>query len=110
MGHERWDVDEVPLAGLGNKLQPIAPPQAGNSVYHVDDALEVSVMVGAGFGFGLNGDCAGPEFCGAGALGRYSGTPLHPESLCRAIVQLIVTDDPYTAGSPPAGALSHGAL
>ena len=60
------DVDEVSGAGFVDELEAIAPTEAGAASDDVDDGFEVSVMVGAGFGVGVDDDRAGPEFLGSG--------------------------------------------
>src|SRR5882724_6115349 len=107
MRNKRGNVNEVALSGFGHKLQPVAPPQPGYAIDHVDHAFEVAVVVGTGLGLGINGDSAGPKLCCASALGRHCGTPLHPQSLCCAVIQLVAANDPHTIRSPSLGSFTH---
>ncbi len=65
------------------------------------------MVMGACPGFGINGHSTGPKLVRTGALCRNCGASLHPESLGRAIVQLVAADDAHTVRSPTAGAFSH---
>src|SRR5215510_16470195 len=62
---DKWrHIDKIPRPSLGDVLQMIAPTHAGPAIHHIDDTLQVSVMVGACFGVGMNGDSTGPQLTG----------------------------------------------
>ena len=77
------NVDEIAGAGFVDELKVVAPAEAGAAADDVDDGFEFTVMVGAGFGVGMDNDGASPEFLragfrmgdgfGAGHAGRLEG-------------------------------------
>jgi hypothetical protein len=67
MGDVGRDVDEVAGAGFVDEFEVIAPAETGATADDVDYGFEFAVMVGAGFGVGMDDDGAGPEFLRADA-------------------------------------------
>jgi hypothetical protein len=53
--------DEVAGLGFGDKLQALAPPHARPALEHVDDALQVAVVVRARLGVGVDCHRAHPQ-------------------------------------------------
>jgi hypothetical protein len=62
MGEIGRDVDEVAGAGFVDEFEVIAPAETGAAADDVDYGFEFAVMVGAGFGVGMDDHRAGPEF------------------------------------------------
>ena len=63
MGHVGRHEDEVAGAGLGHELEPLAPAHARLTAHDVDHALELAVMVGAGFRVGWIVTVPAHSFC-----------------------------------------------
>jgi hypothetical protein len=106
MGDERGHEDEVARPGLGGELQPLAPAHPSPALHHVDDALELAVMVGAGLRVRVDHDGAGPQLPGAGGGGRDRCGPVHPGRLGGVGVQIARADHPHAVELPP-GRLFH---
>lgn len=93
VGDVGWDVDEIAGAGFVDEFEVVSPAEAGAAAYDVNDGFEFAVMVGAGFGVGMNGDRAGPEFSGADfGVGDGFGAG-HAGSLEGVGIELAVADD-----------------
>src|SRR4030095_5623164 len=60
-------IDKIPRPGLGDVLQMITPTHAGTAIHHINDTLQVPMMVRACFRMGMNGDSAGPQLTGPSA-------------------------------------------
>src|SRR5262245_46543921 len=58
---------ETPRTGLGGEFQPLAPTHARHAAHHVDDALELAVVMCPGLGVGTNIHGACPNLLGAHA-------------------------------------------
>jgi len=108
VGHEGWDVDEVADIGFGDVFEFFAPAHAGASTEHIDDAFEFAVVVGAGFGIGLDIDGARPEFLGAGFGVVDGGGAGHARGLGGVGIELAAADD-ADAVIAPVGRVGHGA-
>src|SRR6202011_4031286 len=78
-----------------------APAHAGPSGDDVNDAFEVTVMVGSGLGVGLDPDGAGPELFSPSHRVRNRGRAIHPRSLRRVRVEVARFDDPHPIEFPP---------
>jgi hypothetical protein len=78
MRHVGRDENEIAGIGFRHKLQMLAPAHPGLAFHHIDDALEVTVMMRAGFGVGFDGHGACPQFLRAdpGEIDR--GLAIHP--------------------------------
>jgi hypothetical protein len=64
MRHERWNVDEVARARVGGELAGCRTA-SGPAGDYVDHAFDVAVMMGAGFGVGMDDDSLCPQLFGA---------------------------------------------
>src|SRR5580698_6950106 len=53
VGDEWRDIDKVTRPGFFDELEPIAPAHASSPADNVQHSLDISVMMGAGFGIGL---------------------------------------------------------
>ena len=71
----------------------LAPSHPRPALDHVDDALEVTVMMRAGLGVGLDGDGARPQFLrtGAGEIDR--GLAVHAGGRGHVGVELVAGND-----------------
>src|SRR5262249_9757990 len=107
MRHVRRHVNEVALTGFGNEFEAIAPAQPRDSPDHVDDTFQITMMVSAGFGLGIDGDSTGPKLGCSSALGRYGSTPVHPQSLGRPVIQFVAANYPHAVRSPPIRGFIH---
>ena len=67
MRHIRWHEDKIPRTRLSRELEFLAPTHAGFAFDDVDDGFQVAVVVGAGFGVGVDVHCAGPDLLGSRA-------------------------------------------
>src|SRR5215212_8474940 len=66
MGNERRHIDEVARPGFGYELEALSPPHPRPTVYHVDHALQFSMVMGAGFGVRMDRDGTRPQLVCAG--------------------------------------------
>lgn len=103
--HVRRDVDKVARPGFGRELESLAPSHARLALDHVDDALEVAVVVGTRFGVGVDLDGAGPEFLRPDSSHVHRGRPVHARRLCRVGVEVVAWNDPDAAFAPGVGRL-----
>ena len=104
MRHVRRHVDEVAGPGLGGELQLVAPAHAGAALDHVDHALEVPVMVGAGLGMGVDGDGASPKLLRADAGEVDRRGPVHARGLGSVGIERARRDHPHAVMFP----VGHG--
>lgn len=81
MRHIRRYINKVSWSRLRDKLELLSPSHARFAADHVDDAFEVAVVVGAGFGVGVDSYGASPELLCAGAGEGYGGFAVHTWSL-----------------------------
>src|SRR5262245_22177422 len=72
MRHVRRHEDEIAGAGFGGELQLLAPAHPRLALHHIDDALEMAVMMRAGLRVGPDRDGARPQLLrtGAGKIDR----------------------------------------
>src|SRR5215510_12424059 len=62
---DKWrHIDKIPWPGLGDVLQMIAPAHAGTAIHHINNTLQVSMVVRTRFRMGMNGDSTGPQLTG----------------------------------------------
>jgi hypothetical protein len=88
----------------------LAPSQASQAVHNIDDAFQITVMVGARLGPGIDGDGSSPQFGGASVGGRDRGQATHAWSLRRIGVEFIGRDDFDAVGSPSADCIAHKSI
>src|SRR5216684_3477598 len=102
--HEGGHEDEVARPRLGQVLEPVAPAHPRPAFHHVDDALQLSVVVRARLRAGMDGHGAGPQLPRprAGVIDRRGAR--HAGRLGRVRVQLVGMDDADPV-LPPVG---HG--
>ncbi|KAK5561408.1 hypothetical protein LTR46_000213 [Exophiala xenobiotica] len=98
--HVGRHVDEVARPGFGGELEGCAPSHARPAFDDVDDALEVAVVVGAGFGVGVDLDGARPESLCADAGHVHGRGAAHAGCLRGVGVQVVGRDDADAAGAP----------
>src|SRR5262245_47052331 len=67
VGYERRHIDEIARTSFGGEFQPLAPTHARLAAHHVDDALELAVVMCPGLGVGANVHGACPNLLGADA-------------------------------------------
>lgn len=107
-----WDVgrhvDEIAGTSLGGELEAVTPSHAGLALDHVDDALEVAVVMGAGFGIGVDGDSACPQRLRSDTGAVDSRRTIHPRRLSCVAVQVVTRNDPHPARAPGVGRLVAG--
>src|SRR5262249_23032226 len=103
-------VNEVSRSSLGDEFQMIAPAHASHAVDHVDDALEIAMVVRAGLGPGIDSDGSGPEPAGARLSGGHGRTPPHAERLGGRIVEFVRANDAHTIRTPAPGISAHGLI
>src|SRR5229473_2015630 len=91
--HEGGHEDEVARPRLGQVLEPVAPAHPRPAFHHVDDALQLSVVVRARLRAGMDGHGAGPQLPRprAGVIDRRGAR--HAGRLGRVRVQLVGMDD-----------------
>jgi carboxymethylenebutenolidase len=93
VGHVGRYEDEVAGAGFVTEFQLIAPAHASPAPDYVEDSLQFAVVVGTGFGVGLNDDGSGPELTGAGAGVGDGGGARHSGSLRGVRIQVACAHD-----------------
>jgi len=100
MRHEGRNINEIAWIGLVTEFEVIAPTHARATSDHVNHSLQLTMMVGAGFGVSLNDDGAGPQLTGSGSCVRDGGGPRHAGRLGRIRVELSSANDLYAIFSP----------
>jgi hypothetical protein len=91
-----WDVggdeDEVSRLGFGDKFQVLTPPHAGLPPDHIDHAFQRAMMVGTGFGVGMDADRASPDLLRPDAGGIDRGGAVHARGLRGIGIELVALD------------------
>src|SRR6266436_3381149 len=105
MRHVGRNEDKIAGVGLRHKLQMLAPAHPRPALDHVDDALEVSVMMRAGLGVGLDGHGAGPQFLRAGAGEIDRRLAVHAGGRGHVGIELVARDDADAIVFPALGVL-----
>ena len=100
---ERRHEDEVAGAGLGDELESVAPPHASPAVHDVDDALQLSVMVGARLRVRVDRHGSRPDPLRTNSGVGDRGRARHSRGLRCVEIELARADDPHPV-VPPAGA------
>jgi len=93
MRHVRRHIDEIAGTGLRGELQMLAPAHPRLALHHIDDALEVAVMMRAGLGVGPDRHRAGPQFLRAGAREIDRGLAVHARRRRHVGIELVAGDD-----------------
>ena len=92
--HVGRDVDEVARTRFGDELKVLAPAHPRASFQDVDDAFEVTMVVSAGLGIGMDRHGARPDLLRADA-GEVDGRlAIHAGRLRRVRVERPGRDDP----------------
>src|SRR4030088_428070 len=71
----------------------LAPAHPRLALHHIDDALEVAVMMRAGLGVGLDGHGAGPQFLRADPRKMDRGLAIHPWRRGYVGIELVAGND-----------------
>src|SRR5215472_6256121 len=103
-------VNGVSRPSLGDELQMIAPAHSSHAIDHVDDALEIAMVVRPRLRPGIDRDGSGPEPGGAGLPGGHGRTPPHAERLGGRIVELVRANDADAIRTPAPGISAHGLI
>src|SRR6266436_1063868 len=103
MRHVGRNENEIAGVGLRHKLQMLAPAHPRSALDHVDDALEVTVMMRAGLGVGLDGD--GPQFLRAGAGEIDRRLAVHAGGRGHVGIELVAGDDADAVVLPALGVI-----
>src|SRR5262252_4093002 len=86
----------------------IAPTHAGAAIHHIDDTLQVTVMMRTRFRIGMNGDRASPQLTGPGAGIGDSGSASHAGRLRGVQIERTAGHHPYSVLAPvTCGLLRH---
>src|SRR5215468_6371352 len=86
----------------------IAPTHAGAAIHHINDTLQVSVMMRARFGMGMNGNRASPQLAGPSAGMGNGGSAGHASSLGSVQIERTAGYHPYPVLTPvTCGLLRH---
>ncbi|GAA3314782.1 hypothetical protein GCM10017710_22240 [Arthrobacter ramosus] len=93
VGHERRNKNEIALTGLCDKLQAVSPSHTCPAADNVYNAFQFSVMVRPGFGIGINGDRARPQFTGPRPGMCDCGRSRHTRRLRRIRIELRTWND-----------------
>ena len=87
------DIDEVAGAGFSDKLETVAPTHASAAFDNVDDTLELAVMMRPGFGVGMDGYRARPEFQRPGSRVSDGSSAIHAGRLRRVRIEFTCVND-----------------
>src|SRR5271156_3363539 len=94
------DVDEISGAGFINELKIVSPAKASAAADDVNHGFELSVMMRAGLGIGMNYDGSRPEFlCADAGAGNGFGAG-HAGGLRRVGVEFAAADDAQAVSFP----------
>ncbi len=93
MGNKRGYIDKVARAGFLDKLQTIAPAEAGPPADDVEHGLKLTVMMRAGASRRLHGNRSRPQLIGAGTRVRDGRRPAHTRSLRSIGIQFSRSND-----------------
>src|SRR5215475_366710 len=86
----------------------IAPTHAGAAMHHINDTLQVAVMVRTRFRIGMNGDRASPQLTSPGAGMGDSGSASHAGRLRGVQIERTAGHHPYSVLAPViCGLLRH---
>src|SRR5690242_2861215 len=77
-----------------------APPHLRPAADHVDDALELAVMMWPGPSAGINRGRSAPQLFGAGPVTIHRGSADHSRRLRRVGVKSVRWHDPYSLAAP----------
>ena len=100
MGHKRRHVDEIAGSCLRHELQAITPPHPRSPADDVDHALEIAMVMGAGFRVGMNRDRASPQLAGPRGRVGESRRSRHAGRLGSIQIQRRTGDDADTVVTP----------
>jgi hypothetical protein len=92
--------DEIARPRLRGELQPLAPAHPRPAADHIDDALQMAVVMRAGLGVGLDRDGAGPKLLRAGPGEVDGGLAVHAGRRGHVRIELVAWDDPHTVVFP----------
>src|SRR5262249_48197303 len=81
VGYERRHKDEIARTGFGAEFKPLAPAHARLAAHHVDDALQLAVVMCPGLGVGADVYGACPNLLGADAGIVDRGLAIHARRL-----------------------------
>src|SRR5436305_13526533 len=87
-----------PASATNSSRSPQAHPSA--TAYHVDHALDRTMMVRTGLRVRLDVDRPGPQLAGTRARGRDRRHARHPRRLRGVRVELVGVNDPNAAKAP----------
>src|SRR5688572_1579691 len=100
VGHERRDIDEVARIGFGGELEPLAPAHPRLAAQHVDDALELAMMVRSRLGVGVDGHRTCPDLLRADARIVDRRLAIHARSLRCVRIESVARDHPHAVMFP----------
>ena len=103
----RRDIDEVGGSGFSGELEMIAPTHASAAFDDVDDALELAVMMRPGFGVGMDGDRARPEFRGPSSRVSDGSSAIHSRRLRRVRIEFTRVNNANSVMFPIRLIVSH---
>src|SRR5262249_42159729 len=98
--YERRHIDEIARTGFGGELQPLAPTHARLAAHHVDDALQLAVVMCPGLGVGPNVHRACPNFLGADAGIVDRGLAIHARRLWGVGIERMARNDAHAIVFP----------
>ena len=100
MRHKRRYENKIARPGLSHKFQMYAPAHPGFAGHHVNDALQVTVMVRASLGVGVNDHRARPQLLRTRPHLRDRRRPIHARGLGRVRIQLTSAHYPNAILAP----------
>ena len=100
MGYERRHIDEIARTGFGGEFQPLAPAHARLPAHHVDDALQLTVVMRPGLCIGANVHGACPNFLSADAGIVDRGLAIHAWRLRGVGVERMPRNDAHAVVLP----------
>lgn len=101
------NVHKIARTSFVYELELIAPTKASTAANHINDRFELTMMMRAGFGVGINDHGSSPKFlCANLSVGDGLG-PSHSRSLWRVGIELAAADDTQTMVFPVGKSFRH---
>lgn len=93
MRHKGRNIDEIARPGFRGKLETVPPAHASLALDDINDAFKIAVVMGAGFGIGMDCYRSSPDFLRTSPRVVDGRRAVHARRLGRIGVQLVTRND-----------------